>query len=62
VRRLACYEEILTKKKRYLSRKNSEHNFSKSSSGTPASPPVLLDTGYANPYDQPTVDEEAIPP
>jgi hypothetical protein len=47
----ACYEEVLREKKRSLCRQGSVLDFFKSSSETPASPPVLLDIGNDDPYD-----------
>lgn len=48
MRMLACYEEIL-KKKKYLSGQTSVYDFFKSSSGTCTVPPVLLDIGDDDP-------------
>ena len=45
----ACREEVLKKKKRFMSRQISVFYFSKSLSGTRASPSVLLDTGDDDP-------------
>jgi hypothetical protein len=58
----ACCEEILKEKKRSLSRQTSVLDFLKSSSGTRASPPVLLDIGSYDRDDAPTVQEEVPPP
>jgi hypothetical protein len=55
MRVLACYKEILNYKKRSLCTQSSELDFFKSSSGTHASPPVLLDTGGDHPDDLPAV-------
>jgi len=44
-----CCEEVLKKKKRFVSRQTSVFHFFKSYSGTRASPPVLLDTGGDDP-------------
>jgi hypothetical protein len=57
---IARYEEIL--KKERFSRQNSMLDFFKSSSGTSASPSMLLDTGDDDPDDTPTVQEEELSP
>jgi hypothetical protein len=57
MRMLACYEKILKEKKRPLSRRISVLDFFKSSSVSPASPPVLLDTGD-DPDDPSTVKKK----
>jgi hypothetical protein len=49
IRMLAGYEEILQKKKKYLSRRNSVLDFFKSISDTRTSPPALLGTEDDNP-------------
>ena len=56
-----CYDEIL-KQKRSFPFHTSVLDFFKSSSGTQALPPVLLDTGHDDPDDLPTVQEEGPPP
>jgi hypothetical protein len=59
---LAYYREILKQQnKRALSCQTSVLYFFKSSSGTCASSPVLLDTGYDDPYDLTTIQEEVHP-
>jgi hypothetical protein len=45
--------------KEFLSRQSSVLDFFKSSSGTLASPPVLLDTADDGPDDPPTIQVEA---
>jgi hypothetical protein len=55
---LACYEEILKEKKRFMSRQETMFGFLKSSSGTLASPAVLLNIGDDNTDDPSTVQEE----
>jgi hypothetical protein len=62
MRMLAGYEEILKEKQRYLSCHISILAFFQSSSGTLASPPVLLDVGGDNEDDPPTVQEKLLPP
>jgi hypothetical protein len=62
MRVLACYEEILKEKKRFLSHQSSWLDFFKSSSGTHASPPVLLDIGGDQPDDPLAVQEQVPPP
>jgi hypothetical protein len=59
-RTLACYEEIL--KKRSVFRQTSLLYLFKSSSGTRASLPVLLDIGNDDPDGPPPVHEEVPPP
>jgi hypothetical protein len=59
IRVLACYEEILEEEVS-LSRQTSVSDFSKSSSGTCALPPELLDIGNNCPDDLTTVHEEAL--
>jgi hypothetical protein len=54
---LACYQGIL-KEKKSLPRQALLFDLFKSSSITPASPPLLLDIGYDDPVDPPTVQEE----
>jgi hypothetical protein len=61
MRMLAGYEEILMEKKRSLSCQNSVLDFIKSSSGTRASPPVLLDMEGDDPHDLSTLQQE-VPP
>ena len=61
MRKFVCYEDTV-KKKMSLSRPNSVLDYFMSSTWTPASPPVLSDTGYDNPDDQPTVHKEVRPP
>jgi hypothetical protein len=56
-----CYKEILTKK-RSLSHQRTMHDFFKSSSGTCASTPILMDMADDNPDDPPTVQEKVLPP
>jgi hypothetical protein len=51
-------DETLKKKKMSLSHQNSGSDFFKSSSGTCASPPVLLNIGGDDPDDLPAVAEE----
>jgi lipopolysaccharide biosynthesis regulator YciM len=58
---LACYEEIVKEKERSLSHQTSALDSFKSSSGTHASLPVLLDIGNDS-DDPPTVREEVSPP
>ena len=55
---LTCHEEILKEKKRSLSCHSSMLGFFKPSSGTHASPPVLLDIEDDDPDDKPTVQKE----
>jgi hypothetical protein len=57
----ACCEQVLKAKKRRLSCDNSVPYFFKSSSGTRASPHVMLDIGDDDPDNMPTVQEE-VPP
>jgi hypothetical protein len=57
-RMLACCKGILKEKKRSLSLQCSVLAFFKSSSGTRASPPVLLDIAHDDLHDQPAVKEE----
>jgi len=54
-------EVVLEEKQRSLSGQNSALDFSKSSSGTLLSPPVLLDIGKDDTDGPPTVQEE-VPP
>jgi hypothetical protein len=58
-RMLACCKEILKERKRSLSRQCSVLTFFKSS-GTRASPLVLLDIGDDDLHDQPAVKEEVL--
>lgn len=44
-----------------LSHQRKSHDFFKQSSGTCASPPVLMDTADGNPQDPPTVQEKVLP-
>ena len=62
VRTLVCYKEILKEKKRSWSCQSSVLNLFKSSSGSSASPHVLLDIIDNNPDDPPTVHKEFLPP
>jgi hypothetical protein len=55
---LACYEEILKEKKRFLSHQGTMLGFFKSSSGTFASPAVLFDIGDGDTDDPSAVQEE----
>ena len=55
---LACYDEILKEKKRFLSRHRTMLGFLKSSSGTLASPAVLLNIGGDDTDDPSAVQEE----
>jgi hypothetical protein len=61
MRLLAWYEEIL-QEKNSLRRQTSVLDSFKSSSGTLASSPVLLDIGDDDPFNPPTVPEEGPPP
>jgi hypothetical protein len=61
MRGLACYE-ILNRKKRSSSHQTSVLDSFKSSSGTHASPVVLLDTEDDDPDVLSTVQEEVPPP
>jgi hypothetical protein len=61
LRMLPCYEEILTEKTRSWSCQNSVLDFN-SSSGSSASPSVLLDITDDDPHDPPTVQKEVLPP
>jgi hypothetical protein len=58
---LACCEEILKEKKRYLSGQTSVLDLLKSSSGTFAWPPVLLDIGDGD-ADVPLTVQDEVPP
>jgi len=51
VRLLAGYGEMLKENNRFLSGQTSVLDFFRSTSGTRTSPPVLLDTGHDDPYD-----------
>ena len=55
----SCYGNIL-QEKRSFSLHTSVLDFFKSSVGTHASPPVLLDTGHNDQDDQPTFQEEGL--
>jgi len=56
--KLACYEEILKEKKRLLSHQGAMLGFLKSSSGTLASPAVLLNIGDDDTDDPSAVQKE----
>jgi hypothetical protein len=58
MRMLACYEEILRQKKRYLYRQITMLDFFKSSSGTL----YYWDIGDDNPDDPPAAQKEVPPP
>jgi hypothetical protein len=58
----ACCEGILKEKKGSLSRQISVLDFLKASSGTRASPPVLLDVENGGPNDSPTVQVQVPSP
>lgn len=62
VRTLACYKEILKEKKRSWSCQSSVLNFFKSSSGSSASPRVLLDIIDNDPDDPSAVHKDILPP
>jgi hypothetical protein len=62
VRVLAGYGEILKENRRFLSGHTSWLDFFRSTLGTVASPPVLLDTGGDDQYDLPTVQEKVLTP
>jgi hypothetical protein len=61
MRVLISYEEILKEWKKSLSYQISMLDSFRSSSGTRASPPVLLDTGGGDTDDLPAVQEEMLP-
>jgi hypothetical protein len=58
MRMLACYEEIVKEKKRFLSCQGTMLGFFKSSSGTVASPAVLLNIGDDDTDDPSAVQDE----
>ena len=57
IRALACYEEMLEEEEVSLSRQTSVSDFFKSSSGTCALPPELLDSRDEYPDDPTAVHE-----
>jgi len=59
---LACCEQTVKENKRYLPHQTSVLQFFRSSSGTRALSPVLLDTGDDDSDDTPTVQQEVPPP
>jgi hypothetical protein len=61
MRMLACCEEIMKEKERFLSRLGTMLGFLKLSSGTLASPAVMLNNGDDDTNDPSTVQEEMPP-
>ena len=59
---ISSYYGNILQKKRYFSLHTSVLDFFKSSAGTSASPPVLMDTGNNDPDDLPIFQEEGLPP
>jgi hypothetical protein len=62
IKMLAFYENILKEKKRSLSHQTSMLDFFKSSSGTYASPSMLLDIGGDDPDDSSQVQKKVPSP
>ena len=61
IRMSSCYGSILQEKRSFFLH-NSVLDFFKSSAGTRALPPVLMDTGHNDHDDLPTFQKEGLPP